>query len=110
MTLVGRSESESLSSAHDVGSVWESWCSGGSNAWGGKLFNKAERSCRCAFSDATGRVVYRGGIKAKRFAIMLICDDVDVMEMMSGIHDDNTCRCTRGSRPDNSESDLRGIR
>lgn len=44
-TLAVRSESESLSSAHEV-AVRESWGSGGSKAWVGKTFSKAERSCR----------------------------------------------------------------
>jgi hypothetical protein len=55
-------------------------------------------------------VVYRGGVNARRFATILICDDVEVTEMMSGIHDGSTCRCARGSCPDSSESDVRGMR
>lgn len=41
---------------------------------------------------------------------MLIRDDGEVMEMMSGINDDITCNCARGSCPDSSESDVRGMR
>jgi hypothetical protein len=75
----------------------------------GRAFMRAVRRFKWASSATAGRVGYRGGVKAMRFAMRLILDS-GVVLVSEGIDRDKMSRDVSGRRPENSVRDPKGRR